>query len=111
MIKAGKKPVDTPNLSNAEIDLLNTLGFVWTVFSKKDVFQKRIEELKEFKAEFGHCNIRISNSPAYKSYVSLAKWCSKIRSRRRLFKLNLSDAQIQILDDLGFSWSRRKSPN
>ena len=73
-------------------------------------FQKRIEELRAFKAKFGHCNVRVSKSASNKPYVSLGHWCCQIRYTRRLIEgerpgiLKLCKAQIEILDALGFQW-------
>ncbi len=75
-------------------------------------FQKRIEELRAFKAKFGHCNVTRSRSASNKPYVSLGQWCSEVRHSQRLIEegkqkqanVNLSKAEIERLDALGFQW-------
>ncbi len=57
-------------LSKALIDSLDALKFPWEV---KSPFEKRIEELRAFKAKFGHCNVTASkcasNQPDWSSAV------------------------------------------
>jgi hypothetical protein len=49
-------------------------------------FQKRIEELRAFKAKFGHCNVTRSKSASNKPHLhlSLGKWCGDVRRSRNL---------------------------
>jgi hypothetical protein len=94
-------------LSKDQIASLDALGFQWGV---KNPFNKRIEELRAFKAEFGHCNVSASQSFSNKPYVSLGRWCSQVRQSRRLMnegkptERELSKDQIESLDSLGFQW-------
>jgi len=114
LIEQGKKPVN-PLLTNADLGKLDDLGFEWAPLEKTSLkstssIQRRIEELKTFKAEFGHCNVSASKFPANKAYLSLGKWCASVRITRRLMKEGkrppcvpqLSKTEIGILDDLGF---------
>jgi hypothetical protein len=105
--KQGKQKI-----SNTQIECLNALGFQWKLESACD---KRIEELRAFKAKFGHCNVTVSRSASKKPYLSLGKWCTNIRSCRRLKDegnhayqyQKLSNAQIERLDAIGFQWESR----
>ena len=97
------------NLCDAQIGSLNVLGFQWEAKGTNAIFDKRIEELRAFKAKFGHCNVTLSTSASNKPYLSLAKWCVRVRRSRRLMEegkpgiqLKLSEAQIERLDALGF---------
>ena len=73
-------------------------------------FQKRIEELRAFKAKFGHCNVSTSRSVSNKPYLSLGTWCCDIRRSRRMIengkkgKHKLCENRIECLDDVGFQW-------
>ena len=100
------------DLSKDQIERLNTLGFQWKT-KTKNTFGERIEQLKTFKAKFGHCNVTKSKSASNKPYVSLGKWCYSIRYRRRLMEegnptsKDLSKDQIERLNALGFQWKIR----
>jgi hypothetical protein len=105
------------HLSKDQIEILDELGFSWTMpatdTSSLSSFEKRIIELKRFKAKFGHCNVASCNN---RPYHSLAYWCNGIRQHRRLMEegqeplggVNLTKDQIEILDGLGFCWTRSK---
>jgi hypothetical protein len=105
LIEEGKPPEQ--KLSKAQIERLDALGFEWKV---KSAFEEHIEELRAFKAKFGHCKVTISKSASNKPYVALGVWCAKVRRSRRLIEegkptdLKLSKAQIKRLDALGFQW-------
>jgi hypothetical protein len=100
-------------LSKAQIESLDALGFQWEV--KKSSFDKHIEELRAFKARFGHFNITQSRSTSNKPYMTLGLWCSQVRCSRRLIEegkpdnRKLCNAQIERLDALGFSWVPKKT--
>jgi hypothetical protein len=112
LIKQGKP--SKLKLTKANIELLETTGFQWG--EVKNPFDKRIEELTAFKAKFGHCNTTRSTSASNLPYLSLGRWCSQIRHFRRTTeegkpsKVQLSKAQIESLDALGFRWGELKSP-
>ncbi len=107
MVEQGK-PISKYNLSKAQIEVLDEIGFLWEPVG---IFKERIEELRAFKATFGHCNVTRSASAANKQFIYLARWCSEIRRSRRLMdegktpsKYKLSKARIEVLDDIGFLW-------
>jgi hypothetical protein len=97
-------------MSKAQIERLDALGFQWKL---NTTFDERIEELRAFKAKFGHCNATESKSPSNKPYVSLGHWCTSIRYNRRLIEKGkpshhkMSKAQIERLDALGFQWKSK----
>jgi hypothetical protein len=109
LMEEGKQKQAKHNLSKAEIERLDALGFQWKLNSTCD---GRIEELRAFKAKFGHCNVSRSTSAWNKPYLSLGRWCSQVRHSRRLIeegkqkqaRVNLSKALIECLDALGFQW-------
>ena len=67
----------------------------------------RLNELLAFKANYGHCDV-----PFTGDYIFLGEWCSEMRSSYKKIqnnkkpKMNLSDEQIQRLNDAGFKWCR-----
>jgi len=60
--------------------------------------RQRLEELAAFKKEHGHCCV----STLDKRHARLGYWVRTQRGRRR--RGQLSQEQIRILDELGFSW-------
>jgi hypothetical protein len=84
LIEEGKKKQCLVKLSNTEIEHLDAVGFQWEF--KRSAFDKRIEELRAFKAKFGHCNVSTSRSASNKPYLSLGQWCREARYSRRLIE-------------------------
>ena len=120
----GKSTSKTLKLSQDKIETLNALGFQWELKdpcfdSKKSPFEKRFDELKVFKTEFGHCNVSHSKSESNRPYISLAGWCDLIRKSRKQMeegnapkvkqRLKLSQHQIDRLDAFGFVWTRQST--
>jgi hypothetical protein len=72
-------------------------------------FEKRFNDLMAFKAKYGHCNVSCIGEDA-----SLGRWCSVVRrSYKKIQKnekplMNLSNEEIQRLNDAGFSLCLRK---
>jgi uncharacterized small protein (DUF1192 family) len=114
LIEEGKQKQARVNLSKAEIERLDAVGFQWKLKSACD---ERIEELRAFKAKFGHCNVTVSKSVSNKPYLPLGQWCSEVRHSRRLIeegkqkqaRVNLSKAEIERLDAVGFQWKLKSA--
>jgi hypothetical protein len=91
-------------LSDEQIQRLYDAGFKWSLQGK---FDERFNDLMSFKAKYGHCDVLCTGEN-----VSLGKWCSEVRSSYKKIqnnkkpKMNLSDEQIQRLNDAGFKWCR-----
>ncbi|EJK47359.1 hypothetical protein THAOC_33924 [Thalassiosira oceanica] len=93
-----KKQRDTrknDKLSKERIRKLDDLGFNW---SPRDTWDERLDELKKYKADRGHCDVPQSQGP-------LGEWVLTQRKARK--KDELSDERIRKLDDVGFNWSPR----
>jgi hypothetical protein len=93
-------------LSEKQIKALDAIGFEW-IFSIKSAytsFEERMESLKAFKEEHGHCLVSVAlDKPLY-------RWCVKTRKKVRDSQNNesrcsLSSEQIKALDDVGFEWN------
>ncbi len=70
-------------------------------------FEEHFENLVEFKAKYGHCNV----PHRYKENPSLGNWCNNIRTSWRIMKdggtpssYKLTMDQIRRLDEIGFRW-------
>ncbi|EJK68864.1 hypothetical protein THAOC_09923, partial [Thalassiosira oceanica] len=89
-------------LSGERVRKLNGLGFNWgTTQGPRGPLRpwdERLQELKEYKAVRGNCNVP-------KSQGQLGRWVEKQREKRR--KGKLSEVRIRNLDDIGFNWSPR----
>ena len=73
----------------------------------KKSFDDRFNDLMAFKAKYGHCDVPLTGENA-----TLGKWCSSVlRSAYKKIQnnqtpnMNLSDENIQRLNDAGFKWS------
>jgi hypothetical protein len=68
-------------------------------------FEDRLNDLKAFKAKYGHCDVSIKGEDS-----SLGQWCSLLRTSYKKIQnhqkpyTKLSDEQIQSLNDVGFKW-------
>ena len=92
-------------MTQERVDALKNIGFVWD--SQGAAWSERLEELKEFRQQFGTCNVP-SN---YEDNNQLATW---VKCQRRQFKLfnegkpsNITLDRIQQLNALGFEWELR----
>ncbi len=68
----------------------------------RSAWPQRLEELKRFRKEHGHCNVP-GNYPPNRS---LGIWVSNLRSRKKGGKL--AKEWISCLEELGFCWALRK---
>jgi helicase associated protein len=81
-------------LSEEKIKKLNKIGFYWGKYNTS--WSKRFEELKAFKARFGHCRV----PQRWKENPSLGTWVAHQRS----IKHKLSPERIKKLNQIGFQW-------
>ncbi|GFH62020.1 hypothetical protein CTEN210_18496 [Chaetoceros tenuissimus] len=106
-IQLGEKP--KLNLTHANIEKLEEMGFEWTRQFPKQSLKTNIAKLKKFKQKHGHCNVTQQN----KDDPSLGRWVANMRRvyKRRLVGKNtriiLPQSMITQLEDLGFQWEVR----
>jgi len=93
-------------ITDERIRVLEEVGFVWD--SHKAVWDERLEELREFRKEFGHCNV----PSRYETNHQLAIW---VKRQRRQWKNKMdskpncmTDERQQQLEALGFVWDMKK---
>jgi len=86
-------------LAEDKILLLDALGFCW---ERQTTWGQRINDLKLFKKEYGHCNV----PSVYPPNLSLGHWVFKMRQQKKLG--TLAEDRILILDGLGFVWEGLK---
>jgi len=94
-----------PHIKQEHIDQLVEIGFVFEPrLSRKETWEKRVEELKTFKEQYGHCNVREDDV----LYPGLGKWVSYVRRTFRLAKKKggkgskLTTDKIEQLAKMGF---------
>ena len=90
---------------------LESIGFDWGT-SKKDlasIWNVRIQEIREFKEQFGHCLVPVK----YSANPKLRNWVSTQRAKYRLHQEGkaslLTTERIRELESIGFDWEARKT--
>lgn len=96
-------------ITDERVRALEEAGFVWD--SHKAVWSERLEELKDFKKQYNHCNV----PSRYKPNHQLAIW---VKRQRRQWKNKLdhlpncmTDDRQQALEIIGFLWDMKKGNN
>lgn len=93
-------------ITDERVRALDEVGFVWD--SHKAVWAERLEELKDFKKQFGHCNV----PSRYQDNHQLAIW---VKRQRRQWKNKMdslpncmTDERQEKLEKIGFVWDMRR---
>lgn len=93
LAKRGRLPPDRETL-------LTAVGFVWDAGTDKR-WASHYADLLRFRSIQGHCDVS-TRDPAN---ASLGSWVASQRTNKRLGKL--SSEQVRLLDDIGFTWTKR----
>ncbi|KAL7549857.1 hypothetical protein ACHAWF_013118 [Thalassiosira exigua] len=99
------------SLTDERIKDLESLGFVWKAErvgvnranNLKSHWERRLEELREFKKVHGHCNVPIRGNEELGKFVMNQRYYYKTRSQGQ--KNSLTPERIRDLEELGFVWS------
>jgi hypothetical protein len=109
-------------LTQDRIDLLNALGFTWTIRSRDSLgenWSQRLEELKAYKEEHGNCLV----PSRYPPNPELGIWVGTQRTQYRIFhnakqkgghllqSTAMNEERIRQLEELGFVWALRSGPD
>ena len=100
--RAEKKKKDNEKksrLSDEREKLLNEIGFVWNIQS--ETWNKRLNELKQFKAEHGHVRVHTKQGKLG-SWVMIQRLQYGLRQKDE--KSTLCDERMKALDEVGFEW-------
>jgi hypothetical protein len=101
-LKQGKRH---STLSDKRQATLEEMGFVWDFH--KAAWIERVEVLKIFKEEHGHCNVPSKNY----SDTSLAIWVKCQRRQCKLYRMGerstMTKERFMDLESLGFDWNPR----
>lgn len=104
LMEAGKPSTMIPERIRALADI----GFCWG--SQEAAWNERFDELKEFKARVGHCNV----PSLFADNPQLATWVKCQRRQYKLFKnerkaANITSQRITKLEEIGFEWQLKSS--
>jgi len=93
-------------ITDERVQALENAGFIWD--SHKAVWSERLEELKQFRREFDHCNV----PSRYQKNHQLAIW---VKRQRRQWKNKMdqlpncmTDERQEALEAIGFVWDMKK---
>ena len=95
------------SLAQDRIDRLDSIGFKWTLKDPNVPWETRFEELVQYKAKHGHCNVP-------RSQGQLGNWANNQRAMYK--KGKLSQDRINRLNGIDFDWTpptgsrKRKAP-
>ena len=94
-------------MSDNRIALLESVGFEWVAAvdrKKHDQWKLRLDELKDYKRENGHCDV----PRKWKENPQLGEWVSRQRRQYRLReegkKSAMTDGREALLNSIGFTW-------
>jgi hypothetical protein len=83
---------------------LNAIGFSWRVAKEVMGWDRRLEELMQFRHVHGHTNV----PQGYKPNIALGRWVMKQRvqyqKKKRGLKSQMIDDRIERLEEVGFEW-------
>ena len=85
------------SLTDERIYLLDRLGFPWAT-RPEQLWQKRLDELRQFQRENNHCMVPTEYAPN----PPLASWVST--QRKNYNRRKLTPERIKELDEIGFVW-------
>lgn len=98
-----RKAYHQGELDQERVDQLNEIAFTWESKFVENNWAEYYEELKAHKAQHGDAN------PLRRRFERLGAWCVQQRQRRK--KGEMPQAQIELLDQLGFTWLKHvKTP-
>jgi len=100
-VSTQRKQYKKDSLANNRVQFLNDVGFVWSFEDQNEIaWELRLNELKEYRSANGHCNVPASCV----EHPALANWVKYQRARYR--EGCISDDRVELLNDVGFEWSR-----
>lgn len=99
----GKQSSITPE----RVALLQELDFSWN--AQESAWSRHLEDLKEFRAEHGHCHVPL----AHPQYPKLGLWTKEQRRHYTLLKQgkqsHMTLERVRELDKVGFCWDTHEA--
>ena len=103
LLLAGKSTA----LSDIRVKLLESEGFIWAVHEKL-AWQERFEQLIQYKANYGDCNV----PQHYEKSRELGLWVAEQRRQYSNLmqgkKSSMTESKVVLLEAQGFFWSLHK---
>lgn len=92
-------------LTRQQIGALDAIGFNWDGRTRHPSFEKRLEDLKRYKAKHGDLNV----PDRYRSQDNLGSYVHSLRQRYRgtVTRAKLTRQEIAALESIGFVWTVR----
>lgn len=103
LYKLNRKGIPS-SLTFERMSMLDSIDFVWDVATFDPLWNKRFQELVEFKKKNGHCNVTLRMG----KYKELAKWVMNQRRAHRENRLVMLGDRKAKLDSINFEWHRNK---
>jgi hypothetical protein len=96
----------TSSMSDKRIEALESIGFIFNLHD--DVWNKRFNELKEYKSIYGDCLV----PKLFPSNPALAKWVDQQRTQYKHLQDGqhsyLTQERMEQLEEIGFVWNVHK---
>ena len=93
-------------MTEGRIRDLESIGFDWG--RGESIWSARIQEIREFKEQFGHCLVPLQ----YADKPKLGRWVSTQRQNYRLHQEGnptpMTEDRIRELESIGFDWGTRR---
>ena len=91
------------SMTEQRIKKLEQIGFIFTSLNES-TWEKRFQEVKEFKAAYGHCRVPYH----FDGNPKLGAWCNNQRAQYKKYlsdqKSLLTKRRIEKLNAIGFIW-------
>ena len=107
-----KRGTGKTSMTQERFDALESLGFKWVLqsHSVSKAWSERLEELKNYKKTYGHCDIPHRWPPN----LSLGQWVSTQRAEYAKWKVDkhstMTEGRKNALEAIGFNWCLRRRP-
>jgi hypothetical protein len=101
----------TSKMTPERIRKLESVGFQWKPrLSKREMWDVRFKELKQFRSEYGHCNVPYR---CYRKNKALRIWMTNLRHQYKNYKAgkkywSITPERIKKLEEIGFEWKRKR---
>lgn len=101
---------DRRGMTEERVKILEAIGFQWRSDKVTKDFEQRVEDLKEFKRQHGHCKV----PHLYKQNPSLNSWCNNMKQGYKALtrgngnRRGMTQERAKTLESIGFDWGSDK---
>ncbi|KAL7491914.1 hypothetical protein ACHAWT_001353 [Skeletonema menzelii] len=94
----------TSAMTDERLKRLQSIGFTWAQRKGQKGWNKKYDQLLQYKAKFGNCHVPTK----FKENTALGRWVSQQRAEYKKLckgeKTSLTTERISKLDSIGFAW-------